>query len=779
MSDWSAPNAELLIKPDGVAWIRTREQAEVPQDPPPVESLPSERLDLGHQGLASVYLQEDGRLLSDDNTVTAWSMAQFVEACVIRKDQSDYDAAIGWLNDNMARSVTGSGQSSARNLYASHWDDGDGEVTNWIATADSSLKLLGAAIGAWNVWNRNRDRDLAIAIGNDIVASLVSYDEGRANLMADTAQKVDGSGNQWGHHTFNSSLWFKVDLGGWNPVHLRQAKTFFGAAVWDHLLEGLYYCLDRADQGDMDSTTGLPPDWATYNTAGHSLHPISSGNFGWTETLSHNFGKRARRVVQNLEADAEIFGSQRSEQYLEQVLQPFYTAAWTSDAIVTEYERSGTPVGSTEDVVGYWAAIGALTLNDPAHSAAVTMRTLKLPDTMGQHDNDERYVYNQLKGYTPDSILGEDQAVWLAEAIGSGVYIDLTRLGTNPTAGTGSGGGDPTTPPVIVPPDPNPNPPSTGTELLVAESSSLIALWHQSLSAGQKKDLVGYGASRPSGYWVGLNWDPVWSGAANVLAEMAAQDALAMLLTYSIPLRDLGHYSSGGASTDQEYHDHIHVGASVIGDQRVVMVYEPDSLPHLNGLTQTQQSGRLANMRYAIAYFKANCPNLTLLIDIGHPNWLSVSDAVDRLKRAGVEYADGFALNTSNFVDFLTCVNYGDQIVAGLNMPGKGYTIDCARNGNPVPASHWANPPRRRYGMFGQWGGFAPQFPNLYGVSDWKKPGESDGNSGDGAPNAGELWETYIYNDSVGFNINTDQVSTSSGLSQRPPTPGVPAAPPA
>ena len=115
---------------------------------------------------------------------------------------------------------------------------------------------------------------------------------------------------------------------------------------------------------------------------------------------------------------------------------------------------------------------------------------------------------------------------------------------------------------------------------------------------------------------------------------------------------------------------------------------------------------------------------------------------VEPLKRAGIDQADGFAVNVSNFQTTAENKDYGKQLSAKVG--GKHFVIDTSRNGNGPspggddrktgatrPAARWATPPTTKTG------------DPLVDAYLWvKRPGESDGDC-KGGPKAGDWWPEY------------------------------------
>ncbi|MFI0986245.1 glycoside hydrolase family 6 protein [Streptomyces exfoliatus] len=131
-------------------------------------------------------------------------------------------------------------------------------------------------------------------------------------------------------------------------------------------------------------------------------------------------------------------------------------------------------------------------------------------------------------------------------------------------------------------------------------------------------------------------------------------DRTPVLVAYNVPGRDCTQYSSGGAASSAAYRQWIDAFAAGIGDNKAVVVVEPDGLALLpkdcgptvdptGELTAT----RIADLEYAVRTLKAK-PRTAVYLDAGNVLWRSVGDMAQRLLDAGVEHSDGFALNVSN-----------------------------------------------------------------------------------------------------------------------------------
>lgn len=174
------------------------------------------------------------------------------------------------------------------------------------------------------------------------------------------------------------------------------------------------------------------------------------------------------------------------------------------------------------------------------------------------------------------------------------------------------------------------------------------------------------------------------------IRRAADENRVPVLVAYNLPFRDCSLYSSGGSATAEHYRSWIDGIAEGIQDRGVMLILEPDSLgmiPWYTGVSgeldscrpaggdpETAAEDRFEMLNYAVERLKA-LPNTRVYLDGTHSGWLAVGDAAQRLVLAGVQKADGFALNVSNYertdeqLAYGTwvskCIHYGTTIETG------------------------------------------------------------------------------------------------------------------
>ncbi|GID27503.1 endoglucanase [Paractinoplanes brasiliensis] len=292
------------------------------------------------------------------------------------------------------------------------------------------------------------------------------------------------------------------------------------------------------------------------------------------------------------------------------------------------------------------------------------------------------------------------------------------------------------------------SPPSAGPPALYVEPAGPAVEQVKAYeAAGRTADakLIREIADRPVAAWFADETTDPAARARDLVTAAAAAGKVPVLTLYRIPQRDCGSHSGGGAATPAEYSSWVASIAAAIAGQRAVVIVEPDAVAQaVQGcLSAAERTERYRLLGQAIDTLAAN-PQLTIYLDGGNPSWITDPARMgDALQKAGVARADGFALNVANFETTAANIKYGTKLSKRLG--GAHFVIDTSRNGNgPAKKTnhdgHWCNPPGRALGD-------VPTLQTGHELVDaylWiKRPGESDGACGRGAPPAGQWWPDY------------------------------------
>ena len=242
-------------------------------------------------------------------------------------------------------------------------------------------------------------------------------------------------------------------------------------------------------------------------------------------------------------------------------------------------------------------------------------------------------------------------------------------------------------------------------------------------------------AEQPQVIWLG-EWLRDIRGESNALVtRITAARALPVFAAYNIPNRDCGQYSAGGVRNADQYRRWIVDLASGVKSRPAVVILEPDAIAAADCLPARLKDERYVLLRETVETLKK--AGIAVYIDAGHAKWQSPEEMASRLKKVGIENADGFALNVSNFHSTATNIAYGEKLSRLVG--GKHFVIDTSRNGRGTALSEWCNPRNQALGH-------APSTSTGHPLVDaflWVKvPGQSDGTC-NGGPRAGEWWADY------------------------------------
>ena len=188
------------------------------------------------------------------------------------------------------------------------------------------------------------------------------------------------------------------------------------------------------------------------------------------------------------------------------------------------------------------------------------------------------------------------------------------------------------------------------------------------------------------------------------MSQAAFERAVPVLVAYNIPGRDCAGLSAGGATNLTDYEAWISALAAGIGNGKAIVVLEPDALGLLpsncggpNPGYPFDDTDRIAELQFAISALEAQ-PGANVYLDGTHSSWLAVGDITHRLLEAGVQNAQGFFINLSNFQPTPNLLDYGTwisdciAIVTDPSNPLFGNNGACASQyfpANPSDFSTW------------------------------------------------------------------------------------------
>ncbi|MEU8886805.1 glycoside hydrolase family 6 protein [Streptomyces sp. NPDC048442] len=256
-----------------------------------------------------------------------------------------------------------------------------------------------------------------------------------------------------------------------------------------------------------------------------------------------------------------------------------------------------------------------------------------------------------------------------------------------------------------------------------------------------KQDLIKKIAQQPAGEW--LIPENAKEQAKGFTEAAAQADREAILVVYNIPHRDCGNFSGGGAADGNAYRAFVKEVAEGIGDRPATVILEPDAVLHMVDKCTPDKfhEERYDLLKGAIKTLKQQ-PKTKVYLDAGNAGWGKPDQIFEPLKWSGVDAADGFSVNVSNFYTTEESKKYGKELSAKVG--NKPFVIDTSRNGNGPwtggkPEERWCNPPGRALGEAPTTATGDPQVHALLWI---KRPGESDGDC-KGGPQAGRWFADY------------------------------------
>ncbi|HVT08539.1 MAG TPA: glycoside hydrolase family 6 protein, partial [Polyangia bacterium] len=239
------------------------------------------------------------------------------------------------------------------------------------------------------------------------------------------------------------------------------------------------------------------------------------------------------------------------------------------------------------------------------------------------------------------------------------------------------------------PPPLDPSARFLSSEAFPGAADQVAALLEQ--NAPSDAALINAMVATPTGIWfLGGTPEQVRRDVSDAVARAGRQDRVPLLVTYNHPFHDCTGYGASGAADSAAYLAWIGAFAAGIGNEKALVILEPNSLglipygTRLDGSTDpcrpTQAApdgtrvpppgatpeARFALLAGAIAELSAKAPNARVYLDGTHSAWHKPGEIAYRLHRAGVERTNGFFLNVGNYQPTRREIQYGTWIAKCL-----------------------------------------------------------------------------------------------------------------
>jgi endoglucanase len=235
--------------------------------------------------------------------------------------------------------------------------------------------------------------------------------------------------------------------------------------------------------------------------------------------------------------------------------------------------------------------------------------------------------------------------------------------------------------------DPRSPNPLVGIEWFVDRDTPQYEQYARYLRRGQhsRANLLERIALQPQFRWFGRWNDDQRGGTAGAVRRYI--DRVRTEQPGSVPqmvtLRHQGRechkrYMAGGVREDERTKRWFDAFARGIGDARVVIGFEPDSLGTIDCLAFSRRRARLNVLRYGVDAL-SKLPNATIYLEAGASDWEPAARTAKQLRYIGVHKVRGFMLNVTHDDWTLANVRHG-RAIARLT-GGKHFIVNTATNG--------------------------------------------------------------------------------------------------
>jgi len=203
-------------------------------------------------------------------------------------------------------------------------------------------------------------------------------------------------------------------------------------------------------------------------------------------------------------------------------------------------------------------------------------------------------------------------------------------------------------------------------------------------------------------------------------------------------------YAAGGRREDARQRHWYDNFVQAVGNARVVIGFEPDSLGTIDCLKKSRRKARLRTLRYGVDRL-STLPNATIYLEAGASDWESARRTAKQLRIIGIHKVRGFMLNVTHY-DW-THKNIAHGLKISRKVGGKPFVISTAFNGRgPLHyrkpgrgkvTNVWCHPPNR---------GSGPRpttqtgHPKVDGYLWIGRPGYSGGSCNGGPLPVGSWW---------------------------------------
>jgi endoglucanase len=160
-------------------------------------------------------------------------------------------------------------------------------------------------------------------------------------------------------------------------------------------------------------------------------------------------------------------------------------------------------------------------------------------------------------------------------------------------------------------------------------------------------------------------------------------------------------YLAGGPAEDRRTMRWYDQFAEAVGDARVVIAFEPDSLGTVDCLAPSRRDDRLRMLRHGVDVL-SQLPNATIYLEAGASDWEPASRTAKQLRAIGVSKVRGFMLNVTHHDWTRANIQHGLEISRLVG--GKHFIVNTSYNGRgPIHFRRWINRSRHIWRTINVW----------------------------------------------------------------------------
>jgi endoglucanase len=297
--------------------------------------------------------------------------------------------------------------------------------------------------------------------------------------------------------------------------------------------------------------------------------------------------------------------------------------------------------------------------------------------------------------------------------------------------------------------------PLVGTKWFVDRMEPAYTQWARWKRAGQtaEADTIWRLAREPRFRWFGRFTAPRMQKKVRGFLDRVQCDqpgAVPMMVVMRHQGRSCsGEYLAGGLAEDRRTMKWYDDFAAAIGDDRVVIAFEPDSLGTMDCLAPHRRDDRVRMLRHGVDAL-SQLPNATVYLEAGASDWEPAERTAKQLRKIGIHQVRGFMLNVTHHDWTRSNIRHGLEI--SRRVGGKPFIVSTSYNGRgPLHYRKWINRAKHMWRTINVWchpglRGLGP--PPTTGTSNRKvdaymyvnRPGYSAGACNGGPLPIGSWW---------------------------------------